>query len=430
MSARPGRRCTRSRPILDASSSSALPLAPAHRTGVRENLDQILLLILLNAFVGATIGIERAVLVPLGTSPAFGLAKATAVTSFIVAFGVTKAFTNLFAGRLADALGRRRVLLIGWAFGLPVPLLILWAPSWGWVVIANLFLGVNQGLCWTLVLFMKLDLGGPKRRGFSAGINETIGYGAVALTAAAGTEIAHAYGLRPRPLYFAFAITVLGCALALLFIRETRLHVEQEHRDQTQGEARPGFGALFARVSILDLSLLGRVQAGFARNLADGMAWGLLILLFTRTVGGRGAGTLQWLMIGSFALPQVLVGWWSDGGDRKPYGVAGMALIAASLAWIASTSGFVPWTAGVIALGLGGALMYPTVIAGLSDAMAPIWRASGLGVYRFWRDLGYAAGALGAGMIADAFRMRAAVYGVAGMCLLSSLAAAALIPRR
>ncbi|MCH7903970.1 MAG: MFS transporter [Armatimonadetes bacterium] len=401
--------------------------APRH--GVANNLPQFLLLLVVNAFVGATFGVERTTVTTLGQEEFF-LTKATVITAFIVAFGITKACTNLFAGRLADTLGRRRVLLIGWLFAIPVPLLIMFAPSWGWVIAANVFLGVNQGLCWTLTLLMKIDLGGRKRRGFSAGINETVGYGAVALAAFVGTQLAANYDLRIAPFVFMLIVAVLGLAVTFFLVKDTQLHVDHEHIEETDGEPKPTWKSVFATVSFKDKGLFAYLQAGFARNLADGMAWGLLMIMFGATLGSRNAGTLQWIMIGAFAVGQLVFGAASDRYGRKGFVVVGMLVMSAALAMIASTEGFAAWVVGVLALGVGGSLMYPTVIAGLSDRMAPIWRASGLGVYRFWRDMGYAAGALSSGLIADQFGMQAAVYSVAGVCLVSGLVAAVLIPAR
>jgi MFS family permease len=400
----------------------APPVSLAVNHGVRSNISQILLLVAVNAFVGAMIGVERSVLPLLGKE--FGILSVTLTTSFIVSFGITKAFTNLFAGRLADWFGRKRVLVAGWVIAIPVPLIVMHAPSWGWVVFANALLAVNQGLCWTLTLFMKIDLGGPRRRGFAAGINETIGYGCVALAAFAATEVAVAHGLRPYPFYIALGAAVFGLAMALLFVRETRGHVEKEHTESS-GAAAPRWSEIFGRVTFRDRSVFAAVQAGMARNLADGMAWGLLLLMFKKALDQHQAGTLSWIMVACFALGQVTFGSWSDTRGRKAFIVAGMALIAASLVSIASTQGFAAWAAGVVLLGLGGSLMYPTVIGSLSDQVEPIWRATGLGVYRFWRDMGYAVGALSSGLIADRFGMRTAVYSVAAVCLASAIVVAA-----
>lgn len=397
------------------------------RHGVTNNLPQFILLLVVNAFVGATIGVERSVLPTLGED-VFLLTSATVLTSFIVAFGITKACTNLFAGRLADTLGRRRVLLMGWLFAIPVPLLIMYAPNWNWVIAANVFLGLNQGLCWTLTLLMKIDLGGKKHRGFSAGINETVGYGAVALAAYVGTELAFNYELRTAPFYFMLIVAVIGLAVTMFFVKNTQRHVDHEHIEETSGEAKPSWKSVFVRVSFKDKGLFGYLQAGFTRNFADGMAWWLLILMFKAALDARQAGLLVSIMIGAFAIGQLIFGTASDRFGRKGFVVAGMIVIAGSLALIASTEGFTAWAVGSLALGVGGSLMYPTAIAGLSDRMAPIWRASGLGVYRFWRDMGYAVGALSSGLIADQFGMQAAVYTVAGVCLVSGIVAAVLLP--
>ncbi len=387
--------------------------------GMRPNLGQILLLVAVNGFVGAMIGVERSVLPLLGAE--FGLVSSVVITSFIVSFGISKAITNLLAGRLADRLGRRRVLVAGWLIGIPVPWMVMGATSWTWVVAANALLGVNQGLCWTLTLFMKIDLGGPRRRGLAAGINETIGYGCVALVALAATEIAARHGLRPYPFYIAAGAALFGFLVTLLFVRETVPHVEREGQGARSGEPALTWGAVFALVSGRDRSLLAAAQAGMVRNLADGMAWGLLLLLFREALGQHAAGTLSWIMVACFALGQVLFGAWSDRTRRKRWIVGGQTLIAVSLVLVAVTRGFGPWMAAVALLGIGGSMMYPTVIASLSDRMDPAWRATGLGVYRFWRDLGYAVGALSSGLVADRAGTGTAVVMVAAICAVSAL---------
>jgi len=274
---------------------------------------------------------------------------------------------------------------------------------------------------------MKIDLGGPRRRGFAAGINETIGYGCVALVAFAATETAARYGLRPYPFYIALAAAILGLFLAVVLLRETRGHVEKESLELTNGDAAPPWHRIFARVTFRDRSLFATVQAGMVRNLADGMAWGLLLLLFKAKLGQHASGTLSWIMIACFAFGQLLFGSLSDFLGRKWFIAIGMALIAGSLGLIAVVEGFLPWATGVVLLGLGGSLMYPTAIASLSDQTDPVWRATGLGVYRFWRDMGYAAGALSSGLIADYAGMKSAILSVAVVCLLSALLVAAFL---
>src|ERR1043166_8237019 len=387
--------------------AQAVPAAPAVTHGVRSNLGQILLLVAVNAFVGAMIGVERAIL-PLLAGREFGIQSVLKTTSFIISFGITKAFTNLFAGRLADRIGRKTVLVLGWAIAIPVPLIVMHARSWEWVVFANVLLAVNQGLCWTLTLLMKIDLGGPKRRGFAAGINETIGYGCVALAALAATEIANKYGLRPYPFYIGLGAAILGLLAALFFVRETRDHADKEHVDEAHG-ARPSWREIFERVTFRDRSLFAAAQAGFVRNLADGMAWGLLLLMFAKSLDQHLSQTLSWILVAFFAIGQFAFGSLSDAKGRKPFIAGGMMLIAASLGLIAATRGFAIRSVGLALLGIGGSLMYPTVIASLSDQMGASWRASGIGAYRFWRDMGYAAGALLSGAVATRFGMEAAV---------------------
>ncbi len=405
---------------------SAPPAPPRVRLGLRENLGQFSLLIAVNALVGGMIGQERTV-VPLLAERTFGLAAFTATTTFIVAFGATKALTNLATGALTDRIGRKPVLVAGWLIGIPVPLLLIWAPSWTWVIVANVLLGVNQGMTWSTTVIMKIDLVGPARRGLALGLNEAAGYGAVALTALATGEIAARHGLRPEPFYLGIAFAGLGLGVSTLFVRETRGHADLEASiTATADEGAGRFRSVFARATWKDPSLSAVSQAGLVNNAVDGLAWGILPLLFAAEgLSVARIGVLAAVYPGVWCIGQLFTGAWSDRVGRKPLIVAGMVLQGAALAFMAASEGFAPWVAGAVLIGVGTALVYPTLIAAVGDVAHPSWRATAVGVYRLWRDTGYVVGALLGGVVADVFNLRAAVWVVAALSVLSGLIVAA-----
>ena len=398
---------------------------PHLRLGLRANWEQFALLVVVNAFVGAMVGLERAV-VPLLAEADFGLTSKSVVLSFIVSFGVVKALANLFAGRMSDRIGRKGILVAGWLVGLPVPFLIMWAPSWDWIVIANVLLGVNQGLCWSATVIMKIDLVGPARRGLAMGLNESAGYVAVSLAALASGYVAAAYALRPQPFYLGVAFALLGLLLSTFLVRETRGHARLEARMAAGGntvEARdrqPSFARILLLTSWKDRALFAISQAGMVNNLNDGMAWGLFPLLFV--AGGLGieqVGLLAAIYPGVWGLSQLATGALSDRLGRKWMIVAGMWTQAAGIFLIVLSRGFVPWAAGAVLLGLGTALVYPTLLAAVGDVAHPQWRASAVGVYRLWRDGGYALGAFLAGVLADIFGISWAIAAIGGLTFLS-----------
>jgi MFS family permease len=395
------------------------------RLGLRENLAQFSLLVAVNALVGGMIGQERTVL-PLLAERTFGLTAFTAATTFVVAFGATKAVTNLVTGALTDRVGRKPILVAGWVVGIPVPLLLMWAPSWGWVIAANVLLGVNQGMTWSTTVIMKIDLVGPARRGLALGLNEAAGYGAVALTALVTGEIAARYGLRPEPFYLGVAVAALGLGISTVFVRETRHFADHEAETTTRTRGGDRFGAVFARATWRDPSLAAVSQAGLVNNAVDGLAWGILPLLFAAEGISVGrVGVLAALYPGVWCVGQLFTGAWSDRVGRKPLIVAGMLLQGAALALMAARTGFGPWAAGAVLVGAGTALVYPTLIAAVGDVAHPSWRATAVGVYRLWRDTGYVVGGLLGGVVADAFDLRAAVWTVAALSVLSGLVVAA-----
>jgi len=399
---------------------------PGLRLGIRENLGQFSLLVLVNAFVGAMIGLERSIL-PAIAEEEFGLAAKSAILSFIVAFGVTKALTNYVAGRLSDRVGRKPILVAGWLIAAPVPLLLMWAPSWGWVLVANVFLGVSQGLTWSTTVIMKIDLAGAKRRGLAMGLNEFAGYVAVAGSALATGWVAHDYGLRPEPFYLGVAYVVLGVGLSVFLVRETLGHVH--HESKTHGE-RPPDGVptqreVFWRTTMFDRNLSSVTQAGLVNNLNDGMAWGLFPLFFAAArMELDQIAILAAIYPATQGIGQLATGAWSDHAGRKPLIVSGMWIQAAGIGVVVLSGGFIGFAVGATLLGIGTAFVYPTLLAAIGDVAHPTWRASSVGVYRLWRDLGYAIGAVLAGLTADLFGLSAALWLVAGLTFASGTLAA------
>jgi MFS family permease len=394
--------------------------------GLRENLAQFSLLVAVNALVGGMVGQERTVL-PLLAERTFALTAFTASATFIVAFGATKALANLATGALIDRIGRKPVLVAGWVVGLPVPLLLIWAPSWAWIIAANVLLGVNQAMTWSTTVVMKIDLVGPARRGTALGFNEAAGYGAVSLTALATGAIAARYGLRPAPFFLGIAFAALGLGLSTLFVRETQGHARLEAATTAgRADGKDSFGSIFARATWGDPTLSAVSQAGLVNNAVDGLAWGILPLLFAANgLSVEGIGLLAALYPGVWCVGQLFTGAWSDRVGRKPLIVAGMVLQGAALAMVAATTGFAPWATGAVLIGIGTALVYPTLIAAVGDVAHPSWRATAVGVYRLWRDTGYVVGALLGGVVADVLDLRAAVMVVAGLSVVSGLVVAA-----
>lgn len=395
--------------------------------GLKANWPQFALLVLINAFVGGMVGIERTV-VPLIGAEEFRIASTTLIVSFIVSFGVVKAVANLVSGHLADVWGRKRVLVLGWLFGLPVPFMIIWAPNWEWVIAANALLGINQGLAWSMTVIMKVDLVGPKSRGLAVGLNEFAGYLAVGVTAFLTGYLAAQYGLRPVPIYLGIAYALLGTVLSILLVRDTRDHVRLEASAHAREAAPIGFREVFALASFRDRNLFAASQAGLVNNLNDGMSWGIFPLFFASFgLGVERIGALKAVYPTVWGLLQVATGPLSDRWGRKGLIVSGMWVQAAALFLTAVTREFEWWLIGSILLGLGTAMVYPSLIAAVSDASHPTWRARSLSVYRFWRDLGYAIGALSAGIIADFFGLSWAIASIAVLTFISGVIVAALM---
>jgi MFS family permease len=389
-------------------------LQPDVRLGLGANRGQFTLLVVVNAFVGAMVGLERSIL-PAIAEHDFQLAAHAAVLSFIVAFGVSKALTNYLAGRLSDAIGRKRVLLVGWAIAIPVPFLLMWAPSWRWILFANVLLGISQGLTWSTTVIMKIDLAGPARRGFAMGLNEFAGYGAVALSALATGYVASAYGLRPEPFYLGVGYVGLGLALSFI-VRDTHAHARKEATEQPGGAGAVSQRALFVRTSFTDRDLSSISQAGLVNNLNDGMAWGLFPVFYA--AARLSLEQIAWLAAiypAVWGTGQLFTGALSDRIGRKWLIASGMWLQALGIVVIAASAMFAPFACGAVLLGLGTAMVYPTLLAAIGDVAHARWRASVVGVYRLWRDLGYAIGALLAGIVADLVGVGAAIWLVAGI---------------
>jgi MFS family permease len=405
--------------------------APIVTLGLRANWPQFSLLVLINAFVGGMVGLERTV-VPLIGSEEFRIASTTLVASFIISFGVIKALANLVSGHLADTWGRKRVLVIGWLFGLPVALIIIWAPSWDWVIAANALLGINQGFAWSMTVIMKIDLVGPKSRGLAVGLNEFAGYLAVGVTAFLTGYIAAHYGLRPTPFYLGIGYAVLGLALSILLVRDTREHVRLEAGSKPQpSEVSASFWRIFSLTSFGDRNLFSACQAGLVNNLNDGMSWGLFPLFFVSFgLSVERIGILKAVYPATWGILQLATGPLSDRWGRKGLIVSGMWVQAAGLFLTALTRSFEWWLVGSLLLGVGTAMVYPSLIAAVSDASHPTWRARSLSVYRFWRDLGYAIGALAAGLIADFFGLAAAINTIASLTFFSGAVVALLMHER
>ena len=401
--------------------------------GLRANWQQFSLLVLINAFVGGMVGLQGTV-VPLIGSQEFKIASTTAVLSFIVSFGVIKAVANLVSGHLADVYGRKHMLVLGWLIGLPVPFMIAWGPSWSWIIAANALLGINQGFAWSMTVIMKVDLVGPKRRGLALGLNEFAGYLAVGFTAWITGYIASVYALRPQPFYLGIGVAIFGLLLSAFFTKESIHHARLEAKlhhpapelagdnNNPSKPSRPSLREIFALASWKDRNLFSCSQAGLVNNLNDGMSWGIYPLFFASFgLGVAAIGTIKAVYPAAWGILQVLTGPLSDRWGRKRLIAGGMIVQAGGIWLTVQVPTYYAWLLGALLQGIGTAMVYPTLLAAITDVAHPEWRATTMGVYRFWRDLGYAIGALISGIIADLLGMRAAIQVVAALTLISGL---------
>ncbi|EHQ41304.1 MFS transporter [Myroides odoratus] len=399
----------------------------AIQLGLKQNWKQFTLLVVVNMMVGGMVGLERTV-VPLVGTEEFHIQSDVVVFSFIMAFGVVKAFTNLISGVLADQYTRKKVLVLGWLIGVPVPFLLAYGPSWDWILFANILLGISQGLAWSMTVNMKIDLVGSKSRGLAMGLNEAAGYGAVGLTALVTGIIASRYGLRPAPFYLGIAYTFIGLLLSIFVVRDTRqfaqLEAKQHNQATKEGMAKPNLWWVFKETTYKNKNLFSISQAGLINNLNDGMSWGVFPLLFiSMGVGLEGVGWIKAVYPVVWGVGQIVTGPLTDKWGRKPLIVWGMFIQVLGHLVIGSAV-FNPLTAGLIGsilLGIGTAMVYPALLAAVSDVAHPNWRASSLGVYRFWRDMGYAIGALMAGIVGNYFGLMWAVHIAGALTLVSGI---------
>ena len=411
---------------------SQSPTRTAPVLGLRANAAQFALLVAINALVGGMVGQQQTVL-PLLAEDEFGLTGYTFIFTYVAAFGITKATANYFAGAWSDRYGRKPVLIAGWLFAIPVPLLLIWAPSWGWVVAANVLLGINQGLTWSTTVIMKIDLVGPQQRGLAMGLNEAAGYGAVALTSMAAGYLAAEYGLRPAPFLLGLSYAALAIGLSTLAVHETRGHAKVEaatHTPRADGRhdhlhSELSSREVFAQTSYREPALSSASQAGLVNNLNFGLSWGLFPLLFASAgLGVDRIGLLFALYPAVWGIGQLFTGALSDRWGRKHLITGGMLLQASALAVIALGDSFATWAVGAMVLGAGTAMVYPTLLAAIGDVAHPEWRGRAVGIYRVWRDLGYAVGAIMGGVVADLWSLRAAVWVAAAISVVSALVVA------
>lgn len=396
------------------------------RLGLKENLPQFSLLVLVNAFVGVMIGMER-VVIPVLAEELYGLASYSAVLSFIITFGSAKALSNLLAGRLGDSFGRKRLLVLGWIFGLPVPLILLWAPSWGWIVFANVLLGANQGFAWTMTVVMKIDLVGPKQRGLALGINESAGYGAVSLMALLSGFLLASDSV-DTVFLIGFVVAILGLITSVFFVRDTTHHVSLESGVSAE---KPSFYQVWRNTSWSNRNMFAACQAGMVNNLNDGLAWGLLPLFFLSV--GLSLERMSWLVAVYplvWGVGQLGTGILADRIGRKIPIVAGMTLQGVSLILLVLAESPTAYLLAMIGQGLGTALVYPALLAVISDNSAPEWRSSSMGVYRLWRDSGYVVGAVFAGLLADSVGLSGSIAAIGAITLCSGVVAMIVLKER
>jgi MFS family permease len=385
--------------------------------GLKENWPQFTILVVVNAFVGGMVGLERTI-IPKFAELEFGIASKTAILSFIIVFGITKAVTNYFTGKLANRFGRKNLLILGWVIALPIPFLLIYAPTWNWVIFANILLGINQGLTWSSTVVMKIDLVGEKDRGLAMGINEFAGYFAVGVVAFLTGIIAQEYGVTPYPFYLGIGISIIGLLLTVFFVKDTRKFVDQEQKTTVTNTLEN----VFLETSFKDKTLSSITQAGLVNNLNDGMIWGLLpILLISFNYDSKSIGIIAAIYPAVWGIGQLFTGKMADLYSKKGMLFWGMLLQGLAILLIPFFTGFYELASIAALLGLGTALVYPTFLSAIAEATSPRQRAESIGVFRLWRDLGYAIGAIVSGVIADIFGVSYAVLTIGVLTVLSSL---------
>lgn len=387
------------------------------KLGLKENINQFLLLILVNAFVGGMVGLERSIL-PQIAEQEFHLAVNTAILSFIVVFGIVKAVTNYFTGSLANKFGRKNLLVFGWIIGIPIPFILMLADNWNWIIAANVLLGINQGLTWSSTVVMKIDLVGEKNRGLAMGLNEFAGYLSVAIIAFLTGWIAGEYGLRPYPFYIGILLTFLGLVVSVFFIKDTRHHVGMESSSSTI----PRLKNVFWDTTLFDRNLGSVTQAGLINNLNDGMAWGLFpILLAQKNYNIEEIGVITATYPAVWGIGQLITGKMSDHFRKKRMLFWGMLLQGIALLFFVFANSFYDYLILSCILGWGTAMVYPTFLATIAENTHPIDRAKSLGVFRLWRDLGYAIGAILTGIIADLVGINASIIVIGILTVFSAI---------
>lgn len=398
------------------------------KLGLRPNIQQFIILVLVNAFVGAMIGLEQTV-VPLIGKSEFGIESSAIIVSFIASFGAVKAVLNLLAGNLSDKWGRKNVLVLGWLFAVPVPIILLFAPDWNWIIFANILLGVNQGLAWSMTVNMKIDLVGKSQRGLALGLNEFAGYVAVAVVGFLTGYLASTLGLKPYPFYLGIIFAILGLTISWIIVKDTRRFTSLEIKEDVSESLEEGtsakelsFKEVFLHTSWKNRTLLAISQAGLINNLIFGVTWGLFTLYFASfAIGISEIGFLKALHPGIWGVLQLLTGTFSDKVGRKVLIYPGMIIQGIGVWVVLFTNFYWGWIIGMCLLGIGTAMVYPTLLAAISDVANPKWRATSLGVYRFWRDLGFVFGAIGIGFLADIFGLNTAFHIVALLGIVSGI---------
>ena len=387
------------------------------KLGLKENWKQFTILVIVNAFVGGMIGMERTI-IPKFAEIEFGIASKTAILSFIIAFGITKAITNYFTGKLANRFGRKNLLLFGWILAIPIPFILIYAESWNWVIFANILLGISQGLTWSSTVVMKIDLVGEKDRGLAMGLNEFAGYFAVGLVAFLSGFIAEKYGITPYPFYLGIGISIIGFLLTLFFVKDTRVFVHQENMTNTTEK----LDNIFLETTFKNKTLSSVTQAGLVNNLNDGMIWGLLpIVLLSLHYNSQNIGVITAIYPTVWGFGQLITGKMSDIYSKKKMLFWGMLLQGIAILCIPFSTEMYQLATISALLGFGTALVYPTFLSAIAQATNPTQRAESIGTFRLWRDLGYAIGAIISGITADLFGVNYAIILIGVITIVSSL---------